>query len=174
MHLGIDFWAILVDFSAKLGCKIDQKSIRNGIEKRCKKEEQRDCQKSRTSQLASIFDRFWCQLGSILPSKILQNPTKNRSQDASNFWSIFASIFNWFLIDLGCQLGAMLATFSSKMGGPCGTPPCFLLRCFLYSTFLIFLHQRPMGYPILGPQVRWGTPFLVDFWSQFGVNLTPS
>ena len=31
-----------------------------------------------------------------------------------------------------------------------------------------------MGYPIFGPQVRWGTPFLVDFWSQFGTNLAPS
>ena len=31
-----------------------------------------------------------------------------------------------------------------------------------------------MGYPIFGPQVRWGTPFLVDFWIQFGANLAPS
>ena len=31
-----------------------------------------------------------------------------------------------------------------------------------------------MGYPIFAPQVRWGTPFLVDFWSQFGTNLAPS
>ena len=31
-----------------------------------------------------------------------------------------------------------------------------------------------MGYPIFGPQVRWGTPFLVDFWTQFGANLAPS
>ena len=31
-----------------------------------------------------------------------------------------------------------------------------------------------MGYPIFGPQVRWGTPFLVDFSTQFGANLAPS
>ena len=31
-----------------------------------------------------------------------------------------------------------------------------------------------MGYPIFGPQVRWGTRFLVDFWTQFGANLAPS
>ena len=28
-----------------------------------------------------------------------------------------------------------------------------------------------MGYPIFGPQVRWGTPFLVDFGP--GANLAP-
>ena len=37
------------------------------------------------SQLIPIFDGFWCQLGSIFPPKIHQNPSKNRSQDASNF-----------------------------------------------------------------------------------------
>ena len=31
-----------------------------------------------------------------------------------------------------------------------------------------------MGYPIFGHQVRWDTPFLVDFWTQFGANLAPS
>ena len=31
-----------------------------------------------------------------------------------------------------------------------------------------------MGHPIFGPQVRWGTPFLADFWTQFGANLAPS
>ena len=31
-----------------------------------------------------------------------------------------------------------------------------------------------MGYPILSPQVRWGTPFLVDFWGYFRANLAPS
>merc|ERR1712115_6054 len=36
------------------------------------------------SQLIPIFYGFWCQLGSIFPPKIHQNPSKNRSQDASN------------------------------------------------------------------------------------------
>ena len=31
-----------------------------------------------------------------------------------------------------------------------------------------------MGYPIFAPQVRWGTPFWVDFCTQFGANLAPS
>ena len=77
-----------------------------------------DFLKNRFSQVASIFDRFGCQHGSIFLPKILQNPPENRSQDASNFWSILASIFSRFLFNLGGQLGAMLATFSSKMGGP--------------------------------------------------------
>ena len=68
----------------------------------------------------------------------------------------------------------MLVTFSAKMGRLCGVPPCFLLRCFFLSFFFEFLAPRPMGYPIFGPQVRWGTPFLVDFWTQFGANLAPS
>ena len=44
-----------------------------------------DFSKNRFSQHASIFDRFWCQHGSILAPKILQNPHKNRSQEASIF-----------------------------------------------------------------------------------------
>ena len=30
-----------------------------------------------------------------------------------------------------------------------------------------------MGYPILGPPSRWGTPFLVDFWSKNESKLAP-
>ena len=40
--------------------------------------------------------------------------------------------------------------------------------------FHIFRPTGPMGYPIFGHQVRWGTPFLVDFWTHFGANLAPS
>ena len=65
--------------------------------------------------LALIFARFWCQHASIFPPKIHQHPSKNRSQDASIFRSIFASIFLRFCFDLGGQLGAMLATFSLKI-----------------------------------------------------------
>ena len=35
--------------------------------------------------------------------------------------------FYGFWRDLGGQLGAILATFSTKMGGHCGAPPPFLL-----------------------------------------------
>ena len=55
--------------------------------------------------------RFWCQLGSILPSQIHQNPSKIRPQEPSKFWSIFASIFSRFWLRFGDQVGAMLATF---------------------------------------------------------------
>ena len=54
--------------------------------------------------MASIFDCLGCQHGSILASKILPNPSKNRSQDALNFWSILASIFNRFGLYFGSQL----------------------------------------------------------------------
>ena len=37
MHLGIDFLAILVDFWYQVGWKIDQKSIKNGMEKKIEK-----------------------------------------------------------------------------------------------------------------------------------------
>ena len=71
--------------------------------------------KNRSSKLASIFARFWCQHASIFLQKIHQNPFKNRSQDASIFRSIFASIFLRFSFDFGSQLGAMLTTFSLKI-----------------------------------------------------------
>ena len=40
----LGFWLIL---GGKLGRKLKPRSTQKGIEKRCKKEEQRDCQKSR-------------------------------------------------------------------------------------------------------------------------------
>ena len=40
----LGFWSIL---GGKLGGKPEPRSTQKGIEKRCKKEEQRDCQKSR-------------------------------------------------------------------------------------------------------------------------------
>ena len=54
--------------------------------------------------------RFWCQLGFLLPPQIHQNPEKKRSQEASKFWSFFASIFFRCLFRFGSQVGAMLAT----------------------------------------------------------------
>ena len=44
----LGFWSIL---GAKLGGKLEPRSTQKGIEKRCKKEEQRDCQKSRNKNL---------------------------------------------------------------------------------------------------------------------------
>ena len=83
-----------------------------------------------------------CQLASIFPPKIHQNHIKNRFQKASIFCTIFASIFSPFWLHLGTQVGAMLATFSSKMGGR--APPPFLLGL---CNFLIFWSS----WPPLGP-----------------------
>ena len=94
-----------------------------------------DFSKIRSSKLASIFVRFWCQHASILPPKIHQNPSKNRFQDASFFRSIFASIFLRFCFDLGGQLGAMLATFSLKIRRPNLTPGSFMLGLSFFSVF---------------------------------------
>ena len=44
----LGFWSIL---GGKLGGKTEPRSTQKGIEKRCKKEEQRDCQKSRNKNL---------------------------------------------------------------------------------------------------------------------------
>ena len=48
---------------------------------------------------------FWYQLASILPPKIHPNRSKNRPQEASKNWSIFASILVWFLLHFGSQVG---------------------------------------------------------------------
>ena len=54
---------------------------------------------------------FWLQLCFIFASKIHQNLSKNRFQEALKSWSILRSIFNWFWLRFGGQVGAMLATF---------------------------------------------------------------
>ena len=51
MHLGIDFWAILVDFECQVGMKNQTKINQKCIEKRCEKKEQQECQKSRNKNL---------------------------------------------------------------------------------------------------------------------------
>ena len=91
--------------------------------------------KNRSSKLASIFARFWCQHASIFPPKIHQNPSKNRFQDASLFRSIFASIFLRFWFDFGRQLGAMLATFFFKTRRRIPRQPHSLLRLSSFSVF---------------------------------------
>ena len=59
-------------------------------------------------------------------------------------------MFYRFLLVFGGQLGAMLATFSTKMGQPCGDPPPF---CWVYVIFRFF--GRP-------------GPLLAPFWLDFG------
>ena len=91
--------------------------------------------KNRSSKLASIFGRVWCQHASIFPPKIHQNPSKNRSQDASFFRSIFGSIFLRFCFDFGGQLGAMLATFSLKTRRRGTSRGWFMLGLSSFSVF---------------------------------------
>ena len=69
------------------------------------------------------------------PFRIHQNPSKNRSQDASLFRSIFVSIFLRFSFDFGGQLGAMLATFSLKIRRGYLTEGWFLLGLSSFSIF---------------------------------------
>ena len=82
---------------------------------------------------------FWSQLGFILKAKIHKISSINRPQEASKKRSIFASIFNRFLIDFGGELGAMLAAFSAQQGGGCEKLASFLLRCFFEPIFFEML-----------------------------------
>ena len=118
--------------------------------------------------------RFWCQLGSIFLPQIHQNPKKNRSQDASNFGSIFRQILHRCWLDFRSQLGAMLATFSAQ-------EPC--------KTGLNTRPKRPRPPRAsktskMSPKIRWGTPpglvfganmgalgpFWRGFWTIFGLE----
>ena len=119
--------------------------------------------KNRSSKLASIFARFWCQHASILPPKIHQNPSKNRFQDASFFRSIFASIFLRFCFDLGGQLGAMLATFSLKIRRPNLTPGSFMLGLSFFGFLgVLAASWRPLGSIWEGSGLHFG-----GFWCLF-------
>ena len=66
-----------------------------------------DSSKNRFLQMVSMFDWFGCQHGLVLAFKVLQNSFINRFQDASFFWSMFASIFS----NCGFVLGPKLKPF---------------------------------------------------------------
>ena len=82
-----------------------------------------------------VFDSILMQHASIFAPKIHQNRFENRSWKASIFKSMLASIFYWFWLDFGSPLGAMLATFSVKMGVRCGVFPSFCLGRCSYPSF---------------------------------------
>ena len=92
-----------------------------------------DLSKNRFSQFVSIFLWFWCQHAFMFLPKIQWKCIKIATWKASFFWLIFASFFYRFWLDFGSQLGAMLATFSLKMGGPCGMLPSFWLGLCYFS-----------------------------------------
>ena len=116
--------------------------------------------------------RFRCQLASIFPPKIHQNPFKNRSQDASIFWLIFEWIFEPSWLHLGGQVGAMLATFSKKKGGR-EISSCLLSSFLLGLSYFSIL--APSGLPFGAMWVRFwkvlGLDFQ-DFPSRFGLDFS--
>ena len=122
-----------------------------------------DFSKNRYSHFASIFHRFWCQHASIFGPKIHQNPSKNRSQNASIFRSILASVFYWFLLDFRSQLGAMLGTISLKMGGACGVLASSLLGLCSLSVFW-------PSWPPLGAIWARFWEVLGSIWEGFGLE----
>ncbi len=69
---------------------------------------------------------------------------------------MFASIFSPFWLHLGTQVEAMLATFSSKMGGPCGRHPPF---CWVYVIFRFFGRPGPLLAQFGLDFGRFGPPF---------------
>ena len=122
-----------------------------------------DFSKNRFSQLASIFNRFWCQLGSILPSKIHQNPPKNRSQDASNFWSIFASIFLHFGSILGPKLGPCWPHFRAEWGAGVYAAPVVVGSMFFFDLLVVLDPSWPdLGSILDGLGLHFG-----GFWAPF-------
>ena len=107
---------------------------------------------------------FWPHLGSSLEVVCLHVGTTPSPMGYP--------ILGRFLNPIWCQLGAILGHFGARASS--GWAGGVTRSANNSSYFLNFWLQRPMGYPILGPQVRWGTPFLVDFWTHFGANLAPS
>ena len=70
MHLGIDSFCDFGGFFAiKLGSNINRQSIQKGIEKRCKKEGQRDYHKSRNKTLQPRDPERVLGPGEVLPFK---------------------------------------------------------------------------------------------------------
>ena len=102
---------------------------------------------------------FWLQLCFILASKIHQNLSKNRFQEALKSWSILRSIFKWFWLRFGGQVGAMLATFLGQR------PPKRFPRS----------HQTPTKNPAQEKQKKEIFDFfcgcLVRLWCVFGASL---
>ena len=68
------------------------------------------------------------------------------------------------MFDLGSQLGAMLATFSLKVGGRCGMLPSFLLGLCSFSVF--WPSWLPLGTIWARFGKVWGS-ILEGFWACF-------
>ena len=97
--------------------------------------------KNRLSKLCTFLIPFGCQLASIFPPQIHQNPFKNRFQEASIFSLILASIFVRFGLHLGAQVGTMLAHFPPKWSAAVRRRLSF---CWVYVIFQFFGRPGPL------------------------------
>ena len=96
------------------------------------------------------------------PPKSLQKPILK----GIVFLIDFGIVFFRFLLDLGGQLGAMLATCSLKMGRADLREPIFLLGLCYFSIF----GRRTPGIPHRGaPRTRWGTLPGFGCWVMFSL-----
>ena len=113
-----------------------------------------DFSKNRLSKLFTFLTPFGCQLASIFPPKMHQNPSKNRFQKASIFW-----------IDFGIDLLSILAPFWEPSWGhwaPRGTEkrPWIVSQIDVGTPFLALGSQQP-------PKSDFDR-FFNDFWSILG------
>ena len=90
----------------------------------------------------------WAQCNG--PYETRQNCTETRSWKSLSFESILALVFHWFLFDFACQLGAMLATFSSKCGRLFPSAPRLLLGLCSFSFFWPSSLLAPFGLDLGG------------------------
>ena len=124
-----------------------------------------------TPRISKIEPPLWCQLGSILPPKITAKIDPKMHQFFNRF---LHRLFLHSSSNLEPKLGPCWPLFRLNRGEAVRGRPLFCCDAFLNRFFWKYWSQEAMGYPVFGPQVRWGTPFLVDFWTQFGANSAPS
>ena len=106
---------------------------------------------------------FWCQLGSIWAPKIHKNPSKSKSQEASQKWSIFGSIFCPSWLHVGTQVGTQepLQTVPKRLQDAPKTPrrQPKSHKSTQDRNLVHFWFQSPMGYPPLASIFKVCSPF---------------
>ena len=88
--------------------------------------------------------RILIDLGANMASFWLPKTFQIHSKINPKMHQFFASIFFVFWLHIGTQVGAMLATFSSRIKwGPCG-PPLFLLGLRYFSIYSSWIPLGPI------------------------------